>query len=555
MSDQELSPLAQLVDELNAGRVSRRRFVATATKLGLSAPLAAAVFGASVHGGGAAGRGTAPRVALDRQGGGKTLVVSFPQATVQLDPAVAGSNGYGDIIPTNENIFEGLTRYKNGTAEIEPALAESWTRADDGLSYVFKIRPNVTFHDGTPLDAKAVETNFLRQLDENNPLHTEGMVYVEIVFADVASVAATGDLELTVKLTRPTILLPANLAIFAAGIASPTALEQYKEDFSQHAAGTGPFKLDHWTKDVELVLVANDRYWGGRQPLDRIVFRTIPEDTVRVSELKTGGVDVANQIDFKDVADVQSDPNLQVITGTFFNVQFLSVNQTIAPFDNPAVRQALQYAVNKQNIADIVFYGNYTLGAGPVAPGLIGYDADLANTYPYDPDKAKATLQQAGVTDVSFDLLNRSNSFWPLLGQLIQADLDAVGIKANLQSLEDAEFFSQLATGKVAAFLNDWTWDNGDPDNIISSLFASDRATSRLGYKNQQVIDLTAQAQEEPDQDKRAALYVQIQQQILADAVSVFLGYPARAVGATKKVQNLVLSPLGSLVLRGVDLA
>jgi peptide/nickel transport system substrate-binding protein len=544
MSIQDVPSLSRLVEDLNAGRVSRRGFVSAAAKLGLSAPLAGAIFGASTRGAG-----------VDAQDDGKTLIVAIPQATVQLDPAVAGSNGYGDIIPTNENIFEGLTRFKNGTAEVEPALAESWTRSDDGLNYVFKIRPNVTFHDGTPLNAKAVETNFLRQIDEAHPLHVEGMAYVEIVFADVASVAATGDLELTVTLTRPTILLPGNLAVFAAGIASPTALEQYGADFSQHAAGTGPFKVESWTKDVELVLVANEEYWGGRPALDRIVFRTIAEDTVRVSELTTGGIDVANQIDFKDVEDVQSDANLQLITGTFFNVQFLSVNQTVPPFDNLQVRQALQYAINKQNIADVVFYGNYTLGAGPIAPGLIGYDASLANTYAYDPEKAKATLQEAGVTEVSFDLLNRSNSFWPLLGQLIQADLDAVGIKANLQSLEDAEFFAQLGTGTVAAFLNDWTWDNGDPDNIIYSLYAAPRAQTRLGYQNPTVIDLTAKAQEEPDEAARTALYLDIQKQILADSVSVFLGYPSRAIGAAKKVQNLKLSPLGSLVLREVDLA
>src|SRR5215211_3684780 len=238
MSIQDVPSLSRLVEDLNAGRVSRRGFVSAAAKLGLSAPLAGAIFGASIRGAG-----------VDAQDDGKTLIVAIPQATVQLDPAVAGSNGYGDIIPTNENIFEGLTRFKNGTAEVEPALAESWTRSDDGLNYVFKIRPNVTFHDGTPLDAKAVETNFLRQIDEAHPLHAEGMVYVEIVFADVASVAATGDLELTVTLTRPTILLPGNLAVFAAGIASPTALEQYGADFSQHAAGTGPFKVESWTKD------------------------------------------------------------------------------------------------------------------------------------------------------------------------------------------------------------------------------------------------------------------------------------------------------------------
>ena len=397
-----------------------------------------------------------------------------------------------------------------------------------GLTYVFKIRSGVTFHDGTPLDARAVETNFLRQFDVENPLYSENFVYREIVFAEVASIAATGDLDLIITLNRPITLLPGNLAVFAAAIASPTAIETYKDDFSAHAAGTGPFKLESWTKDVELVFVANDDYWGGRPKLDRVVFRTIADDTVRLSELKTGGIDVANQIDFKDVEGVKGDTNLALITGAFLNVQFLAFNQTVAPFDNLKVRQAVEYAVNKQNIADVVFYGNYTLGAGPVAPGLIGYDETLGATYAYDPERAKPLIAGAGVGEISFDLYNRTNSFWPLLGQLIQADLDAVGIKANLVSLADAEFFAALNASQAPAFLNDWTWDNGDPDNVLFSLFAAPRAETRLGYKNQEVIDLVAQVQLEADPARRQEIYVQTQKLILGDAINAILGYPSR---------------------------
>jgi peptide/nickel transport system substrate-binding protein len=517
--------------------------------------MAGAIYSASQTGALAASGGRATVFDARLQDGDKTLIVSFPQATLQLDPANAGVSGYGDIIPINENLYEGLTRFKNGAAEIEPALAESWTPSDDGLSYVFKLRANVTFHDGTPFNAQAVVVNFNRQLDENDPLHSPDMVYAGIVLADVTAVEATGDLEVTITLDKPITLLPGNLAVFAGAIVSPTALTTYKDDYSNHAAGTGPFKLDHWTKDVELVYTANENYWGGRPKLDRVIFQTISDDTVRLSALKTGSVDVANQIDFKDVQSVEDDSNLTLVSGTFFNVQFLAFNQSIAPFDNANVRQAVEYAVNKQNIADAVFYGNYTLGAGPVAPGLIGYDESLAAVYSYDPDKAKSLLAEAGAGDVSFDLYNRTNSFWPLLGQLIQSDLDAVGITVNLLSLEDAEFFQALNAGKATAFLNDWTWDNGDPDNIMSSLFASDRAQSRLGYTNPQVNDLVAQGQLEADPAKRDTIYKQAQKLLLDDAVNVFLGYPSRAMGAAKKVQGLVLSPVGNIVLRDVDIA
>lgn len=552
---QESSDLDALVTRLDSAELSRREFFANLIRLGIGGALATALWQARIHGVGATATGSAAVTRFSLQNG-KTLIVAIPQATVQLDPAVAGANGYGDIIPINENICEGLTRYKNGTSEIEPALAESWTVSDDGLTYVFKIREGVTFHDGTPLDAKAVETTFLRQLDPNNPLHQDNFPYVEIVFAEVDTVAATGDFDLSITLKRPIILLPANLAVFAGGIVSPTALETYGADYSQHAAGTGPFQLSSWTKDVELVLAANDNYWGGRPALDKVVFRTIADDTVRIAELTTGGIDVANQIDFKDVASVQANPDLQLITGTFWNVQFLGFNQNVAPFDNLQFRQALQYAVNKQNISDAVFYGNYTLGGGPVAPGLLGYDESLQTKYAYDPEHAKSLIAESGVTELKFDLYNRTNSFWPILGQLIQADLAAVGVNANLVSLEDAEFFDSLNTaGKVGAFLNDWTWDNGDPDNIIYSLFASPRAVTRLGLDNQQVIDLTAQAQTESDQTKREELYKQIQGILLGDSISVFLGYPNRAIGTAAGVTGLVLSPIGNIVLRPVDIA
>lgn len=548
MNRDQAQELSTLVKDLQARKLDRRGFVVNAARLGLAVPMAASLANAALREGMAA-----PVLAL--QDAGKTLIVAIPQATVQLDPAVAGSNGYGDILPVWDNVTEGLTRFTTGGVEIEPALAESWEVSEDGLRYVFAIREGVTFHDGTPLDARAVEANFLRQLDEENPLFQETMVYRGIVFADVESVEATGDLELTVTLSRPTVLLPGNLAIFAAGIVSPAALEAQGAQFGQAPVGTGPFRFESWTKDVELVLVANDDYWGGRPALDRVVWRTIADDTVRLSELQTAAIDVANQVDFKDAGTVANDPNLQLITGPFLNVQFLAFNQALAPFDNPLIRQAVQHAINKENVAEVVSSGNYTLGAGPIAPALIGYDPSLAEKYPYDPEAAQALIAESGMTGISFDLYNRANSFWPVLGQLIQADLAAVGITANLQTLEDAEFFDLLGRGEAQAFINDWTWDNGDPDNVMFSLFVQERAVTRMGYKNEEVNDLVLQAQEVADSDIRAELYFTAQDLILDDSIMVVLGYPEKAIGALATIENLKVSPVGALVLREVDIA
>jgi peptide/nickel transport system substrate-binding protein len=141
------------------------------------------------------------------------------------------------------------------------------------------------------------------------------------------------------------------------------------------------------------------------------------------------------------------------------------------------------------------------------------------------------------------------------LGQLIQADLAAVGITVNLQSLEDAEFFDRVGTGEVQAFVNDWTWDNGDPDNVMFSLFTHERAVTRMGYENERVNELNLEAQVTADPDARTALYAEAQKLILDDAIMVILGYPEKAIGAQATVQNLQVSPVGSVVLREVDVA
>src|SRR5262249_3716449 len=157
--------------------------------------------------------------------------------------------------------------------------------------------------------------------------------------------------------------------------------------------------------------------------------------------------------------------------------------------------------------------------------------------YPFDVDQAKKLVAESGVSNISFDLLHRSESFWPLLAQLVQADLAAIGITANLKSLESAEFYDQVNTGKVQAFLNDWTWDNGDPDNIMYPIFVHERAMTRMGYKNEKVNQLVLDAEQTPDPDARAKLYVEAQKLILDDAIMVVLGYPERGIGASAKVQ------------------
>jgi ABC-type transport system substrate-binding protein len=229
------------------------------------------------------------------------------------------------------------------------------------------------------------------------------------------------------------------------------------------------------------------------------------------------------------------------------------MNSAVPPFDNQKVRQAVQHAINKGNIAKALFYGNYVLGAGPIHPSLQGYDESLASTYPYDPEKAKQLLADAGMSSgLQFEVLTRSEGIWPLEVQLVQSDLAAIGANVSVRQLDSAAFYDEINASKPGIFLNDWVYDTGDPDNIMFSVFSSPRARSRLGYTDTELDQLTLAAQTERDTAKRTDLYKQGQKILLRDSPMVFLGYPARVMGAKKGISNLKISPIGSLPLGGV---
>ena len=537
--------LELLVMDFKAGRYTRRQFVRKA--LGFGATAAALPTLLDMAGRPLTGR-SVPAAEAAAQ---RTLVVGIPENVTNPDPVILGSAGYGDIKVVNNNINEPIVRFKTGTVELEPCLATTWDISPDGLVYTFHLRP-ATFHDGTPVTAAAIKLNYDRQIDEKNPYHFPGITYTEIVFSDVGSIDAVNDRSLRVTQKRPSVTLLSDLALFAEGIVSPAALQKYGKDYAMHPTGSGPYKFDRWTKSVEFVESAYDRYWGGRPSVDRVIWKTVADNTVRLEQLRTGELDVSTELDFKDVGAIRGDKRLKVINGNFLDTQYLILNQHKPPFDKKEARQAVQIAVNKANIAKVVFYGNYTVGAGPVPPGLLGYDASLANVYPHDPAKAKALLEKAGANNMAVTLLHKTEGFWPEEAQLIQADLQAVGLNVTLQGLQEASFYSKINASEHQFALNDWVMDTSDPDDIMWSVFSTKRARQRMGYENPDVDKLNKDAQVERNVDKRRQMYLRAQRLILDDGPFVTLGYAQRAMGAKANVNGLLVGPLGDVVIRGV---
>ncbi len=532
---------ALLVQDYRAGRYTRRQFLGKAAALGLGAAALAAVVEA------AEGRQVLP---LAEAAAAKTLVVGFPDNITNPDPV---SPIFGDVKVTNNNINEGIVRWKTGTVTVEPCLARSWDISLDGLTYTFHLRP-ATFHDGTPVNAQAVVTSYQRQIDEKNPYHFYPMTMTEIVFSNVASVQAVDASTVRITQKRPAVNLLPNLAVFAEGIVSPAALAKYGKDYGTHPTGSGPYGFERWTKGVEFVESAFPQYWGGRPTVDRVIWKTILDNTVRLEQLRTGELDVATQLDFKDVPSLRGDPKLRLVEGNLLDTHYLIMNQAKAPFDKREMRRAVQRAVNKANIGKVAFAGNFTTGAGPCPPGVLGYDPSLAQVYTYDPAAAKALVQQSGAADVPITLLHLTEGFWPQEAQLIQADLQAIGLKVDLQGLDQAALFGKINAGAHQIYLNEWVMDTGDPDDIMFGVFSAPRR-KRMGYANVDVDRLNTDAQVERNPDKRKAMYVDAQRRIMSDGPFVTLGYPKTVWGAKAGVTGLMVGPLGDVVIRGVRMA
>jgi len=334
-----------------------------------------------------------------------TLIFAHPEDATKLDPSDITD---GESLLVTWHIYEGLTRYKRGTSEVEPALATDWETSEDGLEWTFKLREGVMFHDGVTFDASSVVWNFDRWFDKANPYHFAdwGFEYWASMFqgykgevddeGDALSffVSAEAIDPLTVKITlsRPNAPLLQTLAMgnfaFASPLAVQTALDSFgTPDGNPIAAGTGPYMVVDWQVRDFITLEANPDYWGDPPASERIVFRVIPDGTSRALALRNGEIDGMNQVNPEDIAAAEKDESVQVVFEPANNVGYLGFNQAHDPWDNLDCRLAVAHAIDKQGIVASLYAGDAEPAKEMMPPGLWGYNDDI-DDYPYDMDKA-----------------------------------------------------------------------------------------------------------------------------------------------------------------------
>ena len=487
------------------------------------------------------------------------LIVGQIAEPKSLDPhAVTAVNDFRILM----NVYDGLVRYKDGTLEVEPALAESWTISDDGTVYTFDLRDGVSFHDGSPLTAEAVKFNFDRMLDENHPFYDTGPFPLSFFFSAIDSVTAEDADTVTFTLKEPYAPFLSNLAYPTGLIVSPEAVKEFGKDFGRHPSGTGPFRFAEWESNAKVVVVRNEDYWGGAPALEAVVFRPITDANTRVAEMLAGGIDLMVEVPPDSVATFTDDASFQVHEQAGPHVWFLILNAKEGPLADKKMRQAVNYAIDKKALVENVLQGTAEVAAGPTPPAFAwAYNEEL-DPYPYDPAKAKSLIEEAGHAGAELTFYvteGGSGMLDPVpMGAAIQADLAEVGLEVNIETYEWNTFLGKVNPGlEGKADMAEMAWMTNDPDTLPYLALRSEAFPDKGGfnsgyYSNPEVDKLLEAARRSTDQEERAELYKQMQAIVHDDAPWAFIANWKQNAVTSAAVDAFSLQPSFFLILKDV---
>ena len=476
------------------------------------------------------------------------LVIGHVAELQTLDPAQAVTISDFRILC---NMYEGLLHYKDGTLDVEPGLATSWTISDDGKTYTFKLRQGVKFHDGSEFDADAVKFNLDRVTDKNHPYYNTGPFPFVFELGPIASTEVIDKYTVAVHLSSPYSPMLAMLASSIGGLVgiSPAAVKQYGKEFSRHGGGTGPFKFKLWESNQRIVLEANPDYWGGAPKLKGLVFRPIVDENARVSEMLSGGTDITIEVPPDNVATFTADPKFKFYEQEGPHLWYLLLNTKEKPFDSKLVRQAANYAINKDALVNQILKGTATVAAGPTPPAFSwAHDTEL-KPYPYDPAKAKELLKQAGYpdgVDVTFYVTESGSGMLSpvIMGTAIQADLAAVGIRAKIETYEWNTFLGKIIPGMEGkAQIAELSFMTQDPDMHPFLALKTGAPVNSGYYSNPEVDALIEQGRSAADPAARAPIYKKMQEILFEDAPWVYIANWKQNSVAAASVKGYGLQP------------
>ncbi len=438
-----------------------------------------------------------------------------------LDPTVAPAAAIGEIV--HYNIFEGLTKI-NVDGSVTPLLAQSWTMDPDGKVYSFKLRQDVKFQDGSAFDATAVKFSFERAKAEKSTNKAK-----KAVFDNISRIDTPDAHSVILVLDKPDGNFLFRMGENTAVILHPGSADKA----ATQPVGTGPYKLASWAKGSAVTLAKWDGYRDAKAVrLEKVTFRFINDAAAQVAALLAGDIDGMPRFGaFQNIKQFQSDKRFTVAMGSTAGKGIMTINNKRKPFDDVRVRQALMHAIDRKAFIDGVFEGLAKPIGSHMAPTDAGY-VDLTGVYPYDPEKARALLKQAGVaTPLNVTLTLPPPPYARKGGEVVAAQLAKVGINAKIENVEWAQWLGGPFKGNF-----DLTIINHvEPLDYM----AYANPNYYFGYDSQAFRDLAARHAASSDAKERGKLFGDIQRRITSDAVNAFLFNPAQVAVSRKGLQGL----------------
>lgn len=465
---------------------------------------------------------------------GGELIIGKDQEGPGLDPA---KNPAQAAIRIFDLMYSRLTRL-DAQMRPQPDLAEKWEVSPDGKTYVFHLRTGVKFHNGRDLTATDVKYTYERIINPDTASIARSF------FDPIDHVDATDAQTVTIVLKAAYTPFLVNTAASWAGIVAREIVDANNGDLNKVDAGSGPFKLQEWTPDTRTVLVRNPDYYVVGQPaVDKITFLIMPEESARIAALRTGNIQFT-VLTAAGFDTIKSDTSVKAVEGPTLSYYYLGMNVAKPPFDKPQVRQAISYAVDRNEIISSVFRGHARV-TGPVPSAMADWAVDTGQFDTYTPniDKAKQLMNEAGASNVKTTMSAISSLPGQVdAAQVIRSQLLKIGIDAEVTPLETGVYVDTWKK-KGMELMVGGNGSGTNPDRAVCFFFCTDGSANVWNYSNPKVDSEGLEARSTPDQAKAKSLYDEAQKIIVTDAPNLFLANQNQFVAYSPKLTNFTLMP------------
>lgn len=479
--------------------------------------------------------------------GEKAISIGQDYDVDNLDPALVTLVTDAQI---SYNIFDTLMFLDVEKGEVVEGLAESYDISDDGLTYTFKLREGVQFHKGYgEMTSEDVKFSLERILDPETQAPRRSFL------TSIEEITTPDDYTVEIKLNRFDTLLLDNLSQYWTGIVSKKAVEEKGDEFNSDPIGTGPFVFDSWKPQTATTLVKNEDWYRDDVKLDKVQFIPIPEPSTLYLSFENGDLDIIQVSDPDRLAQYEEDDRFQIEREPGYIVRYLGFNVEKEPFDNEKVRQALAYGFDRETMLNEVLAGLSVPATGPIPPNVKGYEPDVTE-YPYDPEKAKALLAEAGYPDgfdFTFSVPNMDRFLTP--ATVFQADMEKIGVNVEIETVEAATYLDEARKGSYG-IISMGTSQTAMPEYYLGRAFHSrnaDGGDNMSNYKNDEVDAWIEEVESTLDEDERAELLSNIQKKVMEDLPMIPIDHEEFIFAVSDRVEGYQVTPNRSLQVYNVD--